>query len=651
MNSLRELFPFSIVLNRSLQILGWGESLSRVTNGPIKRGSRVSDLLLLERPCSTEVSRELLVNCRRQGQMWKLRGGDLLFRGQAVVLPKDRLFLALCPVFQTLRQWENFGIELNELGVLDNSIDLLLQARLQEVAIADSSRLRQVLQSKNVELTRKRKELETAQEIAQLGSFEGPISGPYVFSRNLYRMLALPHQDQVSMDELLGIYPLGSTHNLRENWQQGGTFEVEFAGSWHRWILCRSSDKLTGTVQNISLQKQGENQLRQAKSAAEQANQAKGDFLAMMSHEIRTPMNGVLGLTELLLGRVSEQDLREMLELIRYSGKGLLVILNDILDYSRIESGQMPIESCRLEVRPQLRNLVQMLTPQAQRQSVHLTLEIDPRVPQWVTTDPTRFQQVLSNLLGNALKFTPQGRIDCVVEYREPQIHVRVRDTGIGIAPERLPYLFQPFVQAEASTSRRYGGTGLGLSICQRLCKMLGGDIKAESFPGKGSCFHFWITAPPAQMPEIGQDPGAHSGIQFDSELRILVAEDNMVNRKVLMGMLGRLGLRATVVENGLLGLNECQKQDFDLMILDVEMPEMDGLELIRKVRAGEAGDPNRAAYIVSLTAQARELDQRGCLDAGANQFLSKPVSLDQLQQAIRPLAQDLEGYSGLKSA
>ena len=639
MNGMLELFPFALVLNRQLRVLRWGASLPKVTPLSWQRGCDLFQYLSLERPYCEAVSHQALVDSRRQGQIWKLVHNDLTLRGQVMILPKGRLLLALTPVFRSLEQMQQFGLGLTDLGVLDNSIELLMQAQLQEVVMADGTRLRQVLQSKNAELTRQRRELETAQEIAQLGSFEGPIGGPYVVSRNLYRLLGLPHQDRVSLEELLHRYPPDSARNLWVGCEQGGSFDIELEGAWHRWILCRSQDKISGTIQDISSQKQSEIQLLQAKLSAEHANQSKSDFLAMMSHEIRTPMNGVLGLTELLLGRVGEPELREMLELIRSSGKSLLVILNDILDYSRIESGQMPVEACPLEIRSQINSLFSLLTPQAEQRGVGLKLRVQPRVPAWIVSDPTRLQQVLSNLIGNALKFTHQGEVVCLVDYQHSLLQVSVSDTGIGIAAERLANLFQPFVQAEASTTRRYGGTGLGLSICQRLCRMLGGDILAESAPGQGSTFKFWISAPGGDPPEVQAQASGPAEVDFSTDLRILVAEDNLVNRRVLLGMLGRLGLSATVVENGRLGLSECQKQVFDLMILDVEMPEMDGLELIRRVRAGEAGDPNREAYIVSLTAQARELDQQGCLKAGANGFLSKPVSLLQLQQALRPLA------------
>lgn len=639
MNGLIELFPFSLTVNPLLQVQCWGPSLPKLAPLGWCSGANLQEFLVLERPWCQELSADFLMESRRQGQIWRLREGELRFRGQTTLQPGGELFLALTPIFHSLAQWEACGLGLDDLGGLDQSLEFLLQAQLQEVAMEDSNRLRRALQAKNYELTRQRKELETAQEIAQLGSFEGPLQGPYVVSRNLCRLLNIAFQDRLALADLLAAYPDDSAQKLRELWEQSGTVALELNGSWHRWIQCRTIDRITGTIQDISLQKQSEHQLLQAKLLAEQANQAKSDFLAMMSHEIRTPMNGVLGLTELLLNQVCEPELREMLDLIRCSGQGLLVILNDILDYSRIESGQMPVESCLLELRPKLRNIQQLFLPQAERQGVHLEFQIHPNVPRWLVTDPTRLQQVISNLLGNALKFTRQGEVVCQVDYRASFLEVNIRDTGIGIAPERLGQLFQPFVQAEASTTRRYGGTGLGLSICQRLCRLMGGGIEAESVLGQGSSFRFWIAASEGQGPASEGPASSMPELNFAADLRVLVAEDNLVNRRVLLGMLGRLGLSATVVENGLLGLTECRKSFFDLMILDVEMPEMDGLELIRRVRAGEAGDPNRDAYIVSLTAQARELDQRLCLDAGANGFLSKPVSLVQLQQALRHLA------------
>jgi len=644
---LLELFPFSLVLNRSLHIEKWGASLPKLAPLGWRRGGDLRQFLVLERPWNQELNAELLVECRRQGQIWRLLQEELRFRGQTMVLARGKLFLALTPIFHSLKQWENYPLGLDDLGVMDQSLEFLLQAQLQEVAIADSVKLRQVLQQKNSELTRQRKELETAQEIARLGSLEGPLQGPYVVSPNLCRLLQMTCTDELTFDQLLDSYPEESAALLRERWLSAETFDIQSNQSWHRWTLCKTGEKLSGTIQDISSQKQAEQQLLQAKLTAEKANQAKSDFLAMMSHEIRTPMNGVLGLTELVLNRVLQPELQEMLELIRSSGQGLLVILNDILDYSRVESGQMTLESLPLELRPHLEMIRQLFQPQAEQKGIGLEFRIGPEVPGWVLTDPTRLQQIICNLVGNALKFTARGEVICQVNYADSLMQVEIRDTGIGIAPDRLGQLFQPFVQAEAATTRRYGGTGLGLSICQRLCRLLGGDVEVSSVPGQGSTFRFWLRAPVTQSPASPALASWRPGLEFPPDLRILVAEDNLVNRRVLSGMLGRLGLSATVVENGLLGLHQCQKQTFDLLILDVEMPEMDGLELIRRVRAGEAGGTNQSAYIVSLTAQARDLDQHSCLTAGADGFLSKPLSLAQLEEALQPLALPFRARAG----
>jgi signal transduction histidine kinase/ActR/RegA family two-component response regulator len=375
--------------------------------------------------------------------------------------------------------------------------------------------------------------------------------------------------------------------------------------------------------------------LQRARQRAEASAVARAQFLANMSHEIRTPMNGVLGLTELVLSTDLTPTQREHLQLAHDSGRRLLGILNDILDLSRIESGRMPVESIPFQLPGVLAASLQVVQPMAQAKGLRVQLDQEPGVPEWVLGDPMRLQQVLVNLLGNAVKFSNRGDVTLDVRHRlspsgRHAIHFAVTDQGIGIAPEDQERVFEAFTQADATTTRRFGGTGLGLAISRELTRMMGGELTVESQLGAGSTFRFALEFPPA--PSAGETaplldaPGR--------TLRILAAEDNPVNRMVLERILRRAGHQVRLVENGRQAVEAAVAESFDAIIMDVHMPELDGLDAIRAIRAHETRSGHHTP-ILALTALAAMGDQERCLAAGADSYLAKPYRADELLTAL----------------
>lgn len=410
------------------------------------------------------------------------------------------------------------------------------------------------------------------------------------------------------------------------------------------------------TISDITQRKQYEKEIVAAKEAAEIASRAKSEFLAVVSHEIRTPLTGVMGMTSLLMDTELTEEQMGYADIIMKSGDTLLSVINDILDYSKIESGKMELEEVPFQIAACIDETFDLFTAKSKQMNLQMNYYVDPLLPEYIEGDMTKLRQVLINLVGNAVKFTKEGSIDVDVTLAADlgsslMLGISVKDTGVGISRENLPLLFLPFSQLDSSMTRRYGGTGLGLAICKNLVQMMGGSISVDTDEDKGATFMFTVRVKPHYLITEQEAPALEAGMHSDAihytfkgaleeagntrvnPMRILIAEDNEINQTLSLRMLEKLGYRADMAPDGSQALHMAKENRYDLILMDIQMPVMDGLEATRRI-LGElpAGEK---PIVVAMTANVLSGERERCLEVGMKDLISKPISFQILKEMI----------------
>ena len=461
----------------------------------------------------------------------------------------------------------------------------------------------------------------------------------------------------------LRLHPLdhGPTHHaLHQHLDHGAVYDVEYRlrmkSGAYRWLRSRGEAirdhsgrprRMTGTISDIDAQKRIELDLARAKAEAEAANLAKSRFLANMSHEIRTPMTAILGYSDLLNDpAIDEQERCEHIATIRRNGDHLLTLINDILDLSKIEADRIEVEAVEVSVVSIICEMMSTMRVRAKTKGIELEVKFATAIPDRIYTDPVRLRQILVNLIGNAIKFTATGSVRIVLAHdQRPSesslLQFRVEDTGVGMTREQMSRLFQPFSQADSSTTRKHGGTGLGLTISQRLAKLLGGEIRVTSSAGRGSTFDLYLPVSPVDGVAFVDeciytaDPQSTQTVDAKTSLdgRILLAEDGLDNQRLIGRILRKAGLEVDVVDNGALACERIADRTsphFDLILMDMQMPVLDGYSATRQLRDSGCDLP-----IIALTAHAMSGDRTKCFDAGCTEFATKPVNRRALLELI----------------
>jgi PAS domain S-box-containing protein len=679
---LSTAFPFHFAFDPTFTLCQIGSSLALLCPG-ITEGSSLFEYFKLERPILLADFESII---KQDNQLFVLQAInlDVKLRGQMIYIPEANTMLFLgSPWLTEPEQIGRLGLTLSHFALHDASIDLLQFMQSQKVALADTQKLAKRLSLQKSELreindalkaemaVRKNIEeelhegestfqilLESASEGIVIVSQQGIIKmvnarlvSLFGYSRMemlgqpiemlIPKRLAKQHvQHRINFIDQPRNRPMGTSLDLAAQRKDGNEFPVDISLSY---VQTRQGLLMMAFIADVTERKQIEMDLAQARDQAMESSRLKSEFLATMSHEIRTPMNSIIGITDLLIETGLDAEQEKLAKLVKDSGADLLNIINDILDTSKIEAGKLRLESINFDLRAEIEIVTAIMSAKVKEKQLVLTTQVEADVPRHVNGDPGRLRQILINLLNNAIKFTMKGTVELhialeTLEDRQATIFFSVKDTGIGIPAVVQNQLFQPFMQADGSTTRKFGGTGLGLAICRKLVGLMGGRIGVDSQDGIGSTFWFTVSyelankdeAPktvqtgPSKVPYL---PCQQTG-KFTS--KILLVEDNEVNTLIALKILERLGYCADRVTNGLEALEALRQHPYRLVLMDCQMPVMDGFDATRAIRALEQKSGSHVP-IVAMTANAMIEDREKCLLAGMDDYISKPVDRNSL--------------------
>jgi len=550
-------------------------------------------------------------------------------------------------------------------AILGGASDYIPKTLLTPDGISQS--IRNVLKIHESVLLRKKTEralninanrLFEAQKLAKIGSWEINLNdGDVFFSEQFYSIFEIEENCIPSLALLKSRFINSDDVELFEsnlNYVKKNNSETQFSHSLsskdgtvkyiNEYIKCLNDEynqpfKILGTIQDISDQKRIEKELILAKNLAEQSVRVKEQFLTNMSHEIRTPMNGIIGFARILEGTNLDSDQEQSVKAIKRAGKNLMVIINDILDFSKIEADKMVFEEVEFSLSKTIKTVIELLSTIAVEKKVKLLFEIDPEINDFLVGDPTRLSQILINLVGNALKFTEKGYVELSVSQKEESvsdtlINFTVIDTGIGIPENKIDSIFESFNQASNETTRKFGGTGLGLTITRKLIELLGGTITLKSEVAKGSEFSFSIHYKKAKKVIIDAIPAKKQlSSDFLKDINILLVEDNELNQLLAIKIFERWDKEITVADNGKAAIEKIENNDYDVILMDIQMPEMDGNELTKYIRRHMGSKAN--IPIIALTAHATSTEEIRCLENGMNDYISKPFHFSVLLEKL----------------
>lgn len=501
--------------------------------------------------------------------------------------------------------------------------------------------------------------LAEAQELAKIGSWEINLCDNEVFfSEQFYTIFEIDQNCTASISLLKSRLIKPDDVEVFEknlNYVKSNNTEVQFSHiltckngtikNINEYIKCLNDEnnepvKILGTIQDISEQKRIEKELINAKDLAEQSVRVKEEFLTNMSHEIRTPMNGIIGFARILESTILDSDQKQSVEAIKRASKNLLVIINDILDFSKIDADKMTFEDVNFSLAKNINAVIELLSPISKEKKIKLLFEIDPKIQDFLIGDPTRLSQILINLVGNALKFTEKGYVELIVTQEmdsetETCIRFSVIDTGIGIAANKIDSIFESFSQASHGTARKFGGTGLGLTITRKLIELQGGVIAVKSEISKGSEFSFLLQfkkVPKGILP-IEKEKREKLSANFLKDTKILLVEDNELNQLLAIKVFQKWEKEIDIAENGKIAIDKIEKNNYDIILMDIQMPEMDGNELTKYIRSNMGSKAN--IPIIALTAHATLVEEKRSLENGMNDYLSKPFDFNVLLEKL----------------